>query len=512
MNGRRLLYLHAQRLSAYAWQRGALVDEGGFDLGDSGLAAFRAYLKAHADSRFQLLANPAEEGFQVELIPFLHGRERQALIGRRINQHFQGTPLSTSVSLGYEKSRRKNERILLSAMTNPGQFEPWLAATRSAEVALAGVYSLSQLGAPLLRRLGCLPERCLLLSMHNQVIRESLLIGGRTLFSRIAPVLDSSIAGIATSFATEAIKLQQYLLGQRQIDAHEPLPVFILAHPQAVNTIRGICFDASGMVFDVLDSHRVADRIGLKTYPQDSRSELVFLHLLATDPPARQFAAENVRHDHHLRQIRQALVGASSLALCGALLFAAEQAYETRADERESSELSVQADELTQRYREISAGFPQLAVDHDTLRKLVGRFEEQQQLQRRPDAAYRQVSRALAGSPGIDLDGIEWQLTRTESEGNGAPPASQSVLARPGDEVMLVRGSVRVDGTPSMRTILDTFDAFTRALQAEPGLQVEVVQRPFDIEPGQALRISDREGETPRPHAFAIRLVWKSAA
>ena len=54
-------------------------------------------------------------------------------------------------------------------------------------------------------------ERCILLTLQDQTIRETFYERGRLHFSRLSPLANTSIGGIAQGFATEAIKLQQYL-------------------------------------------------------------------------------------------------------------------------------------------------------------------------------------------------------------------------------------------------------------------------------------------------------------
>jgi hypothetical protein len=56
-----------------------------------------------------------------------------------------------------------------------------------------------------------------LLTLQDHSIRESFLVDGQTLFSRMAPLTDSSIAGIASSFAAEAGKLHQYLVANARL-------------------------------------------------------------------------------------------------------------------------------------------------------------------------------------------------------------------------------------------------------------------------------------------------------
>ena len=113
MSSNRLLYLNTHRLSAYAWQQGVLTLNGVFDNDETGLQQFSEYLSKNHKCYFSLLANAAEEGHALETIPFLQGSDRQALITRKIGQHFLGTSLASAISLGYEKSQRKNEKLLL---------------------------------------------------------------------------------------------------------------------------------------------------------------------------------------------------------------------------------------------------------------------------------------------------------------------------------------------------------------------------------------------------------------
>jgi hypothetical protein len=161
--------------------------------------SFTEYLTRHRGSDFSLLANVAEEG---------HVQETDSLPARRRPQgadHSQDRPalsrhpLAAAISLGYEKRKRKNEKVLLSALTNPAHFEPWLQAWRTAEVPLAGIYTVAQLGGQLLRKIGQNAGRCPAADAAGSVDPRKL--PGRwvtPMFSRMAPLTDSSIGGIAS--------------------------------------------------------------------------------------------------------------------------------------------------------------------------------------------------------------------------------------------------------------------------------------------------------------------------
>lgn len=498
----RLLYLNAHRLSAFAWQRGRLLAEGVFTSDDEGLRQFAEYVTSHNGSDFSLLANVAEEGHVQELIPFLRGQDRQALITRKIGQHFLGTSLAAAISLGYEKTQRKNERVLLSALTNPAHFAPWLQAIDNAEARLAGIYTVAQLGGQLLKKIGQSAGRCLLLTLQDQSIRESYLVNGHAHFSRMAPLTDSSIAGIARSFAAEAAKLHQYLIGQRLIGRDDVLPVYIVAHPLSVPAIDNACPEHGQLDFRIIDSHVAAERLKLQTLPEDNRSDLLFLHLLASAPPGQQFAGEAHRHHYRLAQIRHGLIAAGLVALLGGALFAAKNTFDAHALREDAGRLKAETADLNRRYQEISTSFPQLGVDNDTLRRQTGRYGELLRQQRQPGPAYARVSQVLDRMPAIVLEGIEWK--------NGSLLPSTVALGGDGGEITTVRASVRLERADT-RQVLAAFEQFVDALKAEPGVTVKVLQRPFDVESGTALRGGDGIDEAVQPRPFAVEIVRSSA-
>jgi hypothetical protein len=507
----RLLYLNTHRLSAYAWQRGTLQSEGVFDYDDEGLGRFVDYLGKHGNRPLSLLANVAEEGHALESIPFLRGSDRQTLITRKIGQNFLGTSLTAIVSLGYEKTQRKNEKLLISALTNPAHFEPWLRRISDAEVPLAGIYTIAQLGGQLLQKLGHEQKRCLLLTVQDHTIRETYLVDGHAHFSRMAPLNDSSIAGIASAFAAESGKLHQYLVGQRLIGRDESLPAFIVAHPQTIPAIENACPEHGPLNFTLIDSHDAARKLKLHTLPIDNRCDLLFLHLLATARPGQQFASAAHRHHFHLSQIRYGLIAAGLIALLGGTLFAAKATVDAQNLRAEASEQASSAADLNRRYQEISATFPQLGVDNDTLRRLTNRYGDLVAQQRQPIQGYRMVSKVLDRMPAIVLEGIDWQNGQNARPGPAPAGVSQASVNRRGEpEIITVRGAIRLErATP--RQTLAVFDQFVDALRADPANTVKVQQRPFDIESGQALRGGDGQDEEVQPRQFAVEIVRGSA-
>lgn len=515
MPQQRLLYLSADRLSALHWQKGALLAEGHFPQDDAGVAAFAEYLHKHRGSNYHLLADISDEGFQIEDLPYAQGADRTALLTRKLGQYYYGTPLATAISYGRDKSGRRDEKFLLAALTRPQLFEPWLAALRTAEAQLAGIWSLPLLSAALLAKLPPARERCLLVSITQAGIRQSFFENGRLLFSRLTPMAATGAAEIAAGCAAETAKIQQYLLGQRLLARGAPLPVVALVHPAQTGVFMEHCKGLEDVQITFQDQHAACKAIGLKTPPQDSRSEALFLHLLAQSPPREQFAPQPERRFHQLWQIRSWLLKGGALALLGCLLFAGREMAGVLESRSAVDDLLLQAETDMQKYQAIQKTFPPMPTTTENLRAVINRFEDLEKRSAPPESLYQAISRALGETPRVDLERIQWQLSanpdealKFQSDQPRAAPAA--AVGGPGmHEIALVHGLLPASMAADQRSQLETVNAFADALRKNPVLRVTIQRMPFDIESGKSLKSSSETEQAVTQLKFVIHLSRK---
>ena len=508
MKPSRLLYLSAHQMTAYRWHAGELRSEGLFAAGPDGHQEFASYLAQNRDCVFAILANVSEEGFQIETIPFLRGSDRQAVISRKLSQLFFNAPLTSFLSLGYEKSTRKDERLMLAALTNNDFLAPWLDAIAGAGVALAGIYSLPLLAPTLLRKLQLAEDQCLLLTVQDQSLRQNYFEKGELHFSRLAPLHDSSIVGIAQTFSGEAQKLQQYLTSQRLIGREQPITVYILAHPNARKAIQANCASTATIHYNFLSIEDCAKKTGLKTLPPDSHCEQLFLNLLAGAPPRMQFAKDTQRKAYQLRQTSSVLKWAGACVLVACLLVSGTLLLDSYKVNQERAALSNEAGVSRQRYDDIVKTFPPIPTNNQTMRRVIDRYAELERRAASPTGLYQEISRALQAAPAAELERIDWKVGGVESA--ASPAAGQSLAASvvPGDsEAAIVSGTLRLGSNANARQMLRAFDDLVEALKANPKLRVEVLQRPFDIESGKSLKGGDTTLESNMPRAFSLQII-----
>lgn len=497
-----LLYLTQHQLQAYRFAGGRLLSDGDFTA-DTASSLFVAYLKANIRSEFAMVVNIAEEGFHQEVIPYVQRGDRATIIERKLGQTFFGAPLSIAVSRGHEKTTRRNERLLLTALTSPAMLDPWLLALRSTEARLAGIHSLPLLSETLLARLKLPKERAILVTVQDSSIRQSFFDKGHLVFSRLAPLSNSSVSGLTASLTSELARLQQYLQSQRLVARGEAVTAHVLVHPHARAALDpGLA--PAGIKINTVDLHDATSRLGLKDLPEDSRAQNLFLFIAARVPPSDQFATPVLRKPYVLWKVGKAMqaVGAVTAISCG--MYAGKlHLDESRVRDR-VDELLAASQDKERRYQAVVSTFPPIPIGNDALRQVVDRLQSIQGSDRTPDLMLRLLSRALDRVPRVELAQVEWTglpviSPQADPKKAGAPASAE--------EILLVRGTITVDRNVTPRQLIDVLDQFLDQLRSDPSLEVDVLKQPFDTTSGKMLTSGDgNEGASDRPREFEIRL------
>jgi hypothetical protein len=502
MSERRILYLTQHQLQAFRCEGGRCLPDGDF-AAETASSVFVSYLKGHAQSIFTLVVNIAEEGFQQETIPYVQRSDRSAIVDRKLGQAFFGAPLSIAVSLGHEKTTRRNERLLLTALTSPAILDPWLNALRATEARVAGIHSLPSLTETLLNRLKLPKERAVFVTVQDSTIRQSFIDKGRLVFSRVSPLSNSSVSGLTANLTSELARLQQYLQSQRLIARGEGIIAHVLVHPQ-VRAALDPEQAPNGIRVNPIDLHQAANRIGLKDLPDDSRAQNLYLQIAAKLPPVDQFAPLALRKPYILWRVGKAMqaFGAITALSCG--MYAGKLHLDEMRVRDKAQELNLVAADKERRYQSVLSTFPPMPLGNDTLRQVVDRLETIQKSDRTPDPMLRHLARALDRVPQIELAQIDWQGLPANQPAEVQKPSTPPAAA---DESLLVRGTISVGRNSTPRQLVDALDQFLDQLRSNPALEVAVLKQPFDTTSAKMLTSGEgNEGASDKPREFELRL------
>lgn len=506
MPARRLLLLDATHLTAYAWHGGHIDPEGEFAADPTGVEAFGRYLKKHARSLFYLIVDIAEEGFQIDDIPHVTGSDRSALLKRRIGQYYYGTPYAAALSLGREKTGRRDEKILFAALTRPPHIDPWMAALADAATQLGGLYSMPLVVAKLFQTAPEIRQgRHLLLTLGRGGLRQTFFDEGNFRFSRLTSLATGSAEEYAVACTIESEKIYQYLVGQRLIDRGTRLNATILLDPGLVDEFRHRCNDTADICFHFLDLNQAARKHGLKSQPTHKfHSDWLFLHSVVRRTPGHQLAPEAALRHYRVWQLKTGINAAAMIGLAACAVLSLKYAIGIYSLEGRSAQIKTQIAAETQRYEAMLKTLPPIPLKVDALRGLIGRFDEMEK--RSPSLAdtYRRLSRALDTVPEVELQRIDWSLS--------PKPEGASERASGGSYFALV--DIQAQLPPTMlsnhRGMLDAVNRFAAELGKDSTLDVKIVRMPFDTESGKTIRSSADAPTAQRdPPGFSVHIVQR---
>ncbi len=519
---RRLLYFTATRVLLYRSAHGGLAVESSFANNEDGAQAFAAQLRGAPPSLYYLLVDIVEEDFHQENVPFVRGGDRKALITRKLAQRYRDTSLSLALSLGYEKTQRRDERILFSSFTNNAQFQPWLAALREQDAAVAGVYSVALLAPQLAAKLGSKKAPLLLVSLQQAGLRQSYVENGKIRFSRLGPLEAAEVgdpARVADAFDRETTRVYQYLTAMRVVPREgATIDAVLIAPSGEQRRVEGAGPNLPQIRAAVVDLGEAARAIGLKRYPEGAGAEVLFLHLLAQRPPPAQYAGDRLRQHFRLHQLRVGLVAGGAVICLLALGYAGlllAQRFGLEEQIGADRQLGKQAADETARVR---AGFPDLPTTTDNLRATMQRYENLTKQSAAPDRLAAALSQSLDASPNIEVNRIRWELTTNPKERvrdavPGQPPRSaQGAAAAPAAKELYefaeVTGRVAGIRPSEYRRINRVVDEFVAHLRTRPGVEVVQTKLPYDT--GSQSSLSGDIGADPdRIPEFTVAIARK---
>jgi hypothetical protein len=511
MASRRLLYFTAEEHTLYRRAGARLELEAKFPGDETGMNAFRDYLRDRRDGLFSVVADLAGEDFHEEQVPYVRGSDRDAVIARRLAQRYRDTRLAAALSLGHVVAgERRNERLLLASFTNTQQLAPWLDAFDEARVRLSGVYSVPLLAPALAGALGARDSRLLLVTANRAGLRQCYIDQGRLRFARLERTLEMVPQALAMFVRSETQRLAQYLVTLRALPRDGvPVQVLVVAPAGQRAVFEQALQSDNRLLFRTVDYAEALRAAKLRAAPEGAAAEALYLQLAARKAPREQFASRDDRRRYFIWQLQRGTVAAGALALAGCAVMAGERWLEAAHLRDEAATELVRAREAARQYERITAAFPVTETTPDNLKATVVEFRRIAERSALPKPAFVHVSQVLERFPQVELDALRWSVSRP-GERRGAAAGPSGAAAVPENAVVVeITGRVNATQRNDYRGITAQVRELAAALV---GGNYELVRTelPFDVTSEGTLSgdITSRadSGEAPR---FTIVLARK---
>ncbi|HJW27055.1 MAG TPA: hypothetical protein VJ576_19345, partial [Rhodocyclaceae bacterium] len=456
-----------------------------------------------------------EMEFRFETVASLRGGDRRALHERRLQQSFRSSPYRHAFSLGRNPGRRGEEKLLLSAVTNPDLVSPWTASLRQAHLPLSGIASVPVLQQRLVRCLASDNPHVLLLTVQRRGgIRISYFFQGELRFSRLA-AHSGDLAALGPVAQEEAVRTHQYLLGLRLLERNCPvdavclLPEDIMAAWNATSPVAGLLrLSHTGLA-------QAARLAGIRDESAGRSTDDLLIGLLAKARFPNHFAPPRERHGFHLHRLRRGLLAGSAAAALGAVAGSGVLLHGAWDRLQGAQEAQAAASAVNASIQQVRAGFPQTSVPVEEIREALDLTQNLQQESAPARRLLADLSRGFDAVAQAELNTLTWASTDHPerfsdegSQGGGAAPANPPAAADGGSGrrwVAILQGDIV--GAGSYRQANAATEALAEAIRRNR-LAVDILQYPLNVQPDAELK-DNFEQDAAERLPFRLRVTWK---
>lgn len=494
MADRVLICVSAPQVTAALCRRGRLVDCAVFQNDDSGLAAFDEFLAPYASVPAYLMVDVVEEDYRFEMLPHAFGSDRGDLVQRRLKQHYRNTPYVAAWLLGRDKSKRRDDRYLFLALTNPNLVAPWLQAVTVRGMPVAGVFMLPIVSATLFETLRIKAANLLLVSQQSGGLRLTFFRDGQFRLSRLTRG-DGGRAGDRARFITDEISnTRVYLHALRTTRLDEQLTLLLLDRNDAlVETTRAIARDNPSLECIRLGRRELAAGLKIAQPVLDLSPDTIYLQLLASRTPSSNLAPPNVTVGFRRLQLRHAIYAAAGALALAAAAWSGVNLWQAADAHAQKTEAARETAQSQAQYREATRQFPAAPASAQALQRTVEIAQQLREAVRTPEMFMRIVSAALETTPGIVISGLTWKYGAGEPDpGAGArraaaPPTTPAAPPTGRRQSGIIEGEIK-PFRGDYRAAVASINALIAQLARDPAVaDARIVKLPLNVDPALAL-------------------------
>lgn len=514
LRARRALLIGAGQAAVYEWRDNAAVRRAVFEAGEEGRQGFRRYLAETPGIPFYLLVDVADEEYRRDTVPHVSRRDRRALLERKAARLFKDTAYCFFRVTGRETTGRRDDRVLLSALANPGVVRQWVAILDEARAPLAGTCSLPLFSGQLLKDIAGRDDGCrLLVSMQGvSGLRQTCFDNGDLRFSRLVQTSRAEHGSYPETIRDEVEKVLRYL-GSRRPDAPgEALHVHFLFSGDLLRELKPVLKQQDSVRYHFCDLRELAGENACGRPLSAPYGDTYFMQRLLRLRPGNIYAGVAERRWFFLGRLRAGVAAAGFAMLLGSAGWSALNVYGGMVLYLGGKTAEAETDRYAAEYALARKRLPETPVDPSDLKSAVMIADSLAQNKTSPFGMAAVLGRSLHGFPSIRLNSISWRVTGDPDTAfaGGADHAAPVAMDESGADrslyqAALVKGRLEpFDG--NYRDAMAAINRFAEDLRAREAVSgVDIVALPLDTSSG-----ADLQGNTQslqRQAEFTLKVV-----
>jgi len=518
---KRLFYFTGYRLSVMHWKGKQLLGTSSFEPTAAGLEMFRAYLSNTEKISSKFLVDVIEEDFRSEKIPHVGGRDRRAVINRLLDRFYRSSKqYCYSTVIGREKTGRKDDIVLLGAMTNPHLIEPWLSIIDECEVPLSGIWTLPLISKKLLKTIKATSGVVLLVSQQvNSNVRQTLFRDGKLISSRQSIINQdiNDISGIGELAAPEVQRTIEFLRAQGLVGNDESINLHILGSNEQLISLQQFFKPDEHQSVTIHPIAELHEKLGLKDVGEKFSDAIFAWYCVSQDIASSHYGETNEFNRYHNKLAASALYAASLIILIAGALITQSNVSDALEYEKSIALLKQQENSYKELYSKKFEAFEEVFQNAGVMNSAVELADQiKQNSATSPLDFLITLSDIISNkvSTNIYIDKIEWSAINID-ERDGLESKANFTAKEPVKHGAVVTGRISIpennyrDSITQIQQIIDSLKASARIDTVE-ALAMPVDLRSdskFSTESGVDIK---RRSNIESTGVFSLRVIMKA--
>ncbi|MEO8166306.1 MAG: hypothetical protein ABI619_13010 [Betaproteobacteria bacterium] len=432
------------------------------------------------------------------------------MVGRKLKQLYRATPYFSFALQERGSGKRRDDRYLFAALTNPELLIPWLRGIEANGMPVSGIYPLALVSASLIERLKLKQPNLLIVSKNSAGLRQTFFKNLKFRISRLTPLrADAEVAD--QHYADEIGNTRMYLDALTVTHVDDTLELVILDLDGSLSGLpSAIMRGRPNVQCQYLKLDDVHRQFGIPIADLEISPDVLHLYLLGEQTPNLNLAPPHLKRTFQRFAAGRWVYAASGAMLLGAIALSGVNVYRAMGIDQNAVLARQKTAEYQSKYQQVTAQFPDAPTTADNLRHTVEIAEQIRAGLRTPDKMLALVSHALDASPGIQLQRIEWHY-------GDAPPSRLSVKRAPDVENgRLQRGIIYGaigDFAGDYRAAMTAINNFARGMaQNDEVMEVKALKLPLDVRSEAGLNGSTAAVPGKETAQFELLVVLKKGA
>jgi hypothetical protein len=485
MAAKLLICISHDQATVAVWRGRKLTSCTRFENNEEGWGAFGNFLRGAHGLPVHIIVDTVDEDFRFETLPHIRGRDRTEMVGRKLKQLYRTTTYYSHALQDRESGKRRDDRYLFAAFTNPDLLVPWLRALEAASLPVSGIYPLALVSVFLIERLKLKQPNLLIISKNAAGLRQTFFKNLKFRISRLTPLRGATDVA-DQHYADEIGNTRMYLDALNVTHVDDTLEVIVLDQDGTLSGLpAAIVRDRPNMQCQYLNINDIHVRFAIPLADLEASTDTLHLYLLGEQTPMLNLAPSYLTRTYQRFAAGRWVYAGSGAILAGALIWSAINFFQAIGADQRALVTQKQTLEYQAKYQQVTAQFPEAPTSADNLRHTVEIAEQIHAGLRSPEAMFATVSRALDGSPEIQLQRIEWHYGDASTFNTGTSSAAAVAGPAPtlGNRVQtgIVLGQV-THFNGDYRTAMNAITNFLQLIAQDKAVaEVKMLKLPLDV-------------------------------